>query len=914
MINNSYKILLTIISIFFIKSICIAQEYKEWMNNPNIKVSETIKNAEEYLKFHPNKVERKLFERWKYFALRNQDSFGYLESMEDRSNSLKKHLQNNAAEKRSNLSGYWEELGPFSVEKAPGLAPGNGRITSFAYDDNDHNIIIIGSETGGVWKSIDRGENWIPLLDDFVTMDVYSVAIDPNDSNTFYFGSNRGLVYRSLNAGTTWELFYDFQDHNLVNKIVVHPLDPSILFVSIEREGLFVSSNGGGAWSRISSAGFDFEFKPGDPTTVYASGRKVYRSKDSGTTWETINTGLSNIGEKMIAVSPAAPENHYVLSVVSDEFRGLGISTNLGDSFTIRNPSTNFNFSHSPRDMAIAVSPLDANEIHIAGVDTYRSLNGGYDFAKSSRNYQNLNFPYCHADIDDLMFFDSTLVAVTDGGIYFAENSGRILNSQFYENKSHGLGIQQLYKLGITQTNPVIIAVGAQDNGSSRYENGEWRTWGGGDGMECLIKQNNTNAMFGSFQHGGLIITFDEGLTFSYVATPFGAKTNWLTPIEQDFTDASTLYVGFDKVYKSKSFGINLTPISQDFGLILHNLKVSPSDKNTMFASGFFELFKSNTEGTDWEKIYLPYSSVYISDIAIHPTDKNKVAFALSGVGVVVTEDGGKTFKEVNDGLPALYPLCLAWHDNGVNGLYVGTYSTGVYYRDEITSSWVYFSDKLPNVKISEMEINSADNKLYAATYGRGVWRTDLYSDSTNPVELGGFNAEINNRKVLLSWHTFAERDLDYFTVKKSVDGITWTDITTVEAKGSSLVRTEYEVWDENPIYGINYYMLESTSLTGDVFYSAVVDVNLSGVDLLSIYPNPNDGNFSLYVNAIQDNLVEVFVYNVEGKLVYTDSEYTREGVNEISIFLNKNPGVYFVSMKVEGQVIYEGKKIMINN
>jgi|TARA_R110000737_G_scaffold335321_1_gene354046 hypothetical protein len=59
---------------------------------------------------------------------------------------------------------------------------------------------------------------------------------------------------------------------------------------------------------------------------------------------------------------------------------------------------------------------------------------------------------------------------------------------------------------------------------------------------------------------------------------------------------------------------------------------------------------------------------------------------------------------------------------------------------------------------------------------------------------------------------------------------------------------------------------------------------------------------------------VEVFIYSADGKFVHTESKTTREGVNEIPISLNLNAGVFFISMKVEGQVIYEGKRVLINN
>lgn len=84
--------------------------------------------------------------------------------------------------------------------------------------------------------------------------------------------------------------------------------------------------------------------------------------------------------------------------------------------------------------------------------------------------------------------------------------------------------------------------------------------------------------------------------------------------------------------------------------------------------------------------------------------------------------------------------MALAWDNNTKDGLYLGM-NYGVYYIDNTTgTSWKTFNNLLPNVKISELEVNYADNKLYAATYGRGLWSTDRYNTSTlsvdNAVEL----------------------------------------------------------------------------------------------------------------------------------------------------------------------------------
>ena len=115
-------------------------------------------------------------------------------------------------------------------------------------------------------------------------------------------------------------------------------------------------------------------------------------------------------------------------------------------------------------------------------------------------NAENANIGYCHADVDLLLFNGTTLFAGTDGGIFKAEDTANV-TSDYYEDLSTGLGIRQLYKIGITQTPEVIVTTGSQDNGSSFYSEAEgWKDWIGADGMEGFVDKDNSSKMFGMIQ------------------------------------------------------------------------------------------------------------------------------------------------------------------------------------------------------------------------------------------------------------------------------------------------------------------------------------------------------------------------------------------------------------------------------
>ncbi|OSY88961.1 hypothetical protein WH52_04670 [Tenacibaculum holothuriorum] len=738
--------------LLFYSAFLHAQDYKEIIQKGTYTLSEIQKKANAYfkLKGKGRGSGYKQYKRWEYNAIRLQSEEGKLLSNHyyAREFSRFNSYLNKSRSKSQSPSGLWEQLGPTNYTNGDGgYNPGVGRITSIAIHPNNSNIIIIGAETGGVWKSTDKGNTWNPLSDQFSTMKVYALTIDPQNPDIYFWGSDQGKIYKSNNAGNTWQQLTTI-GHNKVNKILIQPNNNQKVFASVKGSGIFKSNNGGSSWSRIISSednGFDIEFKPGDFNTIYASGEKFHKSSDGGNSWTTIS-GFDNTGVKMIGVSPANKNIVYVLEAKnsSSSFNAIYISNNSGTSFIKRNHSDKNYFGYAvegndldvgqaPRDMAIAVSPTNSNEVHIAGINSWRSLNGGISFSPTSnwnlQGAQNSNLGYCHADVDDLLFNGTDLYAVTDGGIFIATKSAEAITTNYYKDITSGLGIHQFYKIGISQTNPVVISGGSQDNGTTAFINGNtWKHWVGADGMESFIDKKNKQIFYGTQQSGALVKSIDNGDSYEELNAP-EKEGNWITPFEQDPILNNTIYAGYTKVYKSTDGGSNWNSISQTFDLPLNQLKIASSNNKIMFASLDETLYKTTSGSGNWTEIKGFKGT--INSIAINPRNPNKVAIATtSDDKVYITTDGGNTWVAKKTGLPNLAALCLVWQNNNNDGLYLGM-NYGVYYTDNTLNEWKPFSNLLPNVMVNELEINYADKKLYAATYGRGAWRTPLYDSET---------------------------------------------------------------------------------------------------------------------------------------------------------------------------------------
>ena len=463
---------------------------------------------------------------------------------------------------------------------------------------------------------------------------------------------------------------------------------------------------------------------------------------------DVLDNSFTN-GPKMIGVSAENPEIVYVLEASGGLFGGFYKSTNSGIDFmkTEHTGKNYFGYSstadddrgQAPRDMDVIVNPNDANDVHISGILSWRSIDGGTNFNITSQwipqSAADQNIGYCHADIDIMIYQNDKIYVGSDGGIFVA-NDPLNVSSAYYTDLTAGLGIRQFYKIGISQTDPVIVSGGSQDNGTSLYKaDGNWIDWLGADGMESFVDHSNNNIIYGTSQFGYLYKTINQGQNYSNLQRPDNKDGSWVTPFEQDPLVSTTIYTGYDEVYKSEASGDSgsWVSISQNFGTNLNHLKIAPSNSNVMYAAQGANLYKTEDAGaTDW--ILKTGISGNINAIAVHPINPMKIAIAVNASEKVYTSnDGGSTWLSVLHNLPSFSALALAWDITyGEDILYVGM-NFGVYYLMENATSWNAYNEILPNVQVNELEINTADSKLYAATYGRGLWRVDLF----NPASLG---------------------------------------------------------------------------------------------------------------------------------------------------------------------------------
>ncbi len=473
----------------------------------------------------------------------------------------------------------WQSIGPNSID---------GRATCVATDPIDSNTFYIGAAAGGLWKTTDHGASWSCVTDTFGSLAIGCVTIDSTNPQIMYIGLGEcngsadsypgdGL-WKSTNGGTTWS-YLGFAAAQYIAKVIIDPRDHNDVFVAVlgpntladTNKGIFRSTDGGMTWTRslfvrpsasncigfidiamdplnsgnVVAAAYDHSitiganFYPGGPA---GPGSGIYRSTDTGTTWERIDTlpssGLPNgatehnIGRiALLWISwpdlnrnqnalfagfiraDTNPVTHYL---TDENFEGLYISYDAGLSWskaldsTIKIPmggvqgkdSANITNAQGGYDFFLSTGPNSWNshpaDIYIGGIDIFRSSNLGSswkDITNSYSQYYVKGNREQHSDQHGLAFAGSDLIAVSDGGAF--------------ETRDYGNNWRQITGLPITEFYTIEPWVGGMMNTPSTISASDLKVLGGtqdngtvGHGLNAAAESFGTDSDFAWINHG----------------------------------------------------------------------------------------------------------------------------------------------------------------------------------------------------------------------------------------------------------------------------------------------------------------------------------------------------------------------------------------------------------------------------
>ncbi|MCW5518353.1 HYR domain-containing protein [Aureitalea sp. L0-47] len=736
-----------------------AQDYLDLIHNPTetTTLSEIQQLAESY--FEDRDRGRgsgyKQYKRWEYHTQRKVNSDGRILNFSKLTQDAISSLESENPPV-GRMPGNWTSMGPMSYTNGnSGYNGGLGRVNVIAFHPTDANTIYLGVPAGGLWKTTDGGSSWSPMSDQLASIGVSGIAVDHNNPNTVYIltGDGDGAdtysigVMKSTDGGATWNttgLTWGVTNFVRGYKLLMHPTNSNIM-MAVTTSGIYRTTDGWATATNVQSGSFrDIEFKPGDPTTVYAvTTNTFYKSTDTGASWGTAGTGLPS-GENRIALAVTPANANYVYYLAgpggasgSGTFRGLYRSTDSGTSFSNRSTTPNILGSdvggggtgdQSWYDLAIAVNPTNADNTITGGVNVWRSTNGGSSHTLSAYWYFPGASQYVHADIHELVYnpLNNRLYCGSDGGISYSTDHGVT-----WTNIWDGLEIMQFYKISGVEANQNLIIGGTQDNGTNKYTGStNIEHILGGDGMDNMIDYTNNNTIYYSFQNGGLRRSTNGGSSSTSIQ-PGGSTGAWVTPYAMDSSNPNIIYGGYSDVYRSTNQGSTWTNLGADGR---GALAVGINDGSRLYAARNNVLRTSSNTGGSWSTVTGPWpSGLTITDIAIDPANASRVWITLSGytAGQKVYEstNAGASWTNISGTLPNVPALSIAYENTGgapADAIYIGM-AVGVYYTSDSTP-WTLYNTGLPNVPIYDLEINHTNSKLRAGTYGRGLWETPLYN------------------------------------------------------------------------------------------------------------------------------------------------------------------------------------------
>lgn len=746
------RLLLGAVFSFVLSMNMFGQEWVDGMLDPSVNFYTVQQKFEEYWKDRP--VERshgyKQFRRWEAFMTPRVFPTG------ERPNpniTFAAIQQMQAQTASTSGAGNWSLVGPVNGNAIQGI----GRVNAIAFHPIDTNTVYIGAPAGGLWKSIDGGITWTTNTDMLPNLGVSAIAIDPQHPDTMYIGTgdrDAGDTYaigvlKSTDGGQTWNTTGLSWSVNLQRRITGLHINPKNTqeVVAATRSGMYRSANGGITWTLAQGGSFQtVKSIPSTPDTLIAgtySNARIWRSTDAGASWTMISSNLPTSGVVRVEIATTADDNNYVYALYSANNNGLyGLyrSTDGGVNWSQVHSSSPNMLDYTTTgsgtggqgwyDLAIDVNPKNKNEVFVGGVNIWMSSNGGTSFNCVAHWYGGGGLPYVHADQHVFKFKPSgyKLYIGCDGGVWSTPNG---LNWTAHNN---GLAITQYYRIATAEANTTYTLAGAQDNGTHLKKNGVWDRVGGGDGMDCAINNDNPNIMYSSIYYGDFEKSVNAGASFnaSFNLPPAGTG-NWITPLVLDPGNQNIVYAGFDRLWKSTNGGISFTSTSNAInGTNIDVIALAASNPNVIYVGIQSSIYKSINGGANWTNINGSFSgNNSITGIAVDHNNANHLLITTSGYNagqkVFESVNGGISWNNITGNIPNIPANCVAHQIGSNNGWYVGT-DIGIYYKDASMTQWTPFMNGLPNTIVNDIEILPNVGKIRIATYGRGVWESDLFN------------------------------------------------------------------------------------------------------------------------------------------------------------------------------------------
>ena len=711
----------------------------------------------------------------------------------------------------------WRDIGPTR----------GGRSVASTGVVGDDQTYYFGATGGGVWKTTDAGITWTNVSDGhFATGSVGAVAVAESDPNVVWVGMGehavRGVttshgdgVYLSTDAGRSWT-HMGLDRTRAISSIRIHPRDPDIVYVAAqgapygetEDRGVYRTMDGGRSWEKVlyvspragaSALAMDMT----NPRILYAAfwdhlrrpwvvesggeGSGIWKSTDSGDSWEQINEGLPElVGKIGVDVSRANPDRLYAVVEAEPDQGGVYRSDDAGASWQQTN-SERIVQTRSWYYMKIFADPQDEETVYVMNAPFLKSIDGGRTFSQVAVPHGDNHHLWINPANADNM------INSNDGGANVSFNGGDSWSTQ------RNQPTVQFYRVITDNQFPYHVYGGQQDNSAIGIPSaslggigwGDFYSVAGCESAYLAFDEDDPEDIYGGC-YQGLIDRWNRttGLQKPIMAYPFlGLGTyageqryrfNWNAPIVASHHDPATIYHAGNVVFATRDRGQSWEAISPDltrnekdkqgaggtpitnegaggenYNTIMY-LAESPHETGTLWVGtddGLVHLTRDG--GATWNDVTPPdIGRAMINSIDISPHDPATAhvvatAYKFNDFTPMIfrTRDYGASWELTTDGIDAEHWVRVVREDPVTPGLlYAGT-EMGLFLSRDAGDSWETWQLNLPIVPITDLTFRN--NDLVAATQGRGFW----ILDDLSPVQ------QLSEAATTAGMHLFAPRD-----------------------------------------------------------------------------------------------------------------------------------------------------------
>jgi hypothetical protein len=675
------------------------------------------------------------------------------------------------------------------TNRGPNNVGGRSRAILVDISDSTRKTVFVASATGGLWKTTDITAVkpvW-KLVDDWsAALAISSIVQDLNNPKIMYLGTGdvaagdapgKGVM-KSTDGGTTWTLLAATTTggFNKCSALSINPANGDV-FVSTIDNGLHRSSDAGATWNKVLGSGVagfaantTWRVQQVGNTIFAATSNNVYKSTSNGdvgswTSLSTINNGFpTGLSRMEMAV---APSNANIIYLVGNQ-NGIGsaVYTTIDGGANWRATPrlswrdgggaasiADFTRGQAWYDLSLAVSPTNPNVAYVGGVDLFRTVDGGSSWSQVS-SWTGANYPYVHADHHGFTFEPgngSVGYVGCDGGLFRVTNA----ETNFaYSGKNDNYITTLLYSCAIHPTAGTnYYLAGAQDNGSHQISTGgvaPSRSVLGGDGFYCFINQNNPNYQIVSLYNGAFSLSTNAGSSFSGGTNSRG---KFLTPCDLDNatnifyaqSNANDLWRWNLATNQAVAVDVSNVALSNGTSSVVSHIGSDPNMPNRIYVGttgGQLYRIDDAHNGTSLTAVAVGGGfGGNVSSIDVQRGNANHLLLTVSSYGarnsIWESRDAGNTWIgsegiNIANNLPDMPVRWGIFNPNNANQAMIAT-DFGVWTTENLNgdnTTWLppFVGRGTPLVRTDMLRLRQSDKIVVAATYGRGLWTTGVFS------------------------------------------------------------------------------------------------------------------------------------------------------------------------------------------